>query len=146
MAKGFDDIEMRNRNIEEEEEERKNEEEETSFNNDDEHNRSINIINTSNSKSKYSRVDYRKYIPDINKDVRSIRKSLTNDRRNLSKKIFNVNLEKKNGPNSSILLDDTVFVRSEKTENIFIEFEGKRIGNVNKNLEPELFIKKKKIC
>ena len=68
---GFDDIETKNRNIEEEEEEERRNEE-TSFNNEDElarsprsHNKSINLINTSNPKSKYSRVDYRSYIPDI---------------------------------------------------------------------------------
>ena len=77
---GFNDLEMKNINEEKEEEnERMNEE--TSFNNDDDHhNNSINIINTSNPKSKYSRVDY---IPDMKKDAGSIKKSLTND-----KKIF----------------------------------------------------------
>ena len=117
---GFDDIEMKNRNMEEEEEEDERNKE-TSFNNDDElaqspcsHNNSINIINTSNPKSKYSRVDHMKYIPDVKKDAGSIRKSLTNDRKKSFKKIFNVNLEKKNRPSNSILLDNTVFVRSEE--------------------------------
>ena len=111
MAEGGFDLEMKDINKEKEEDERRNEE--TSFNNNDYHyrNKSINIINTSNPKSKYSRVDYRKYIPDVNEDVGSIRKSLTNDRKKSFKKIFNVNLEKKNGPNNSLLLDNTVFVR-----------------------------------
>ena len=58
MSEGFDDIEMKNRNMEEEEEER-----ETSFGGDDlednpeGHNRSINIINTENPKRKFNRVD-----------------------------------------------------------------------------------------
>ena len=96
---GFDDLEMKNINEEKEEEnERMNEE--TCFNNN-----SINIINTSNPKSKYSRVDHMKYIPDVKKDAGSIRKSLTNDRKKSFKKIFNVNLEKKNRPNNSILLE-----------------------------------------
>ena len=51
---GFDDIEMKNRNMEEEEE--------TSFGGDDlqtasGNNRSINIINTENPKSKFNRVE-----------------------------------------------------------------------------------------
>ena len=140
---GFDDIEMKNRNMEEENK-RNNEDYEidTSFNNDD-HNNSINIINTSNPKSKYSRVDYRNYIPDVKKDAGSISKSLTNGRKKSFKKISNVSLEKKNGPNNSILLDNTVFVR-DPSGNISIEFKGKKIGNINKNLEPELFSRKNK--
>ena len=66
---------------------------------------------------------------------------MTYDRKKSFKKIFNVNLEKKNGPSNSILLDNTVFAR-DPSGNISIEFKGKKIGNVNKNLEPELFIKK----
>ena len=74
MDKGFDDIEMRNRNIEEEEEyceDRENEEGETSFGGDDNH-RSINIINTENPKSKFNRVDQRAEweIPDDEKGIR----------------------------------------------------------------------------
>ena len=141
---GFDDLEMKNINEEKEEEENERMNEETSFNNDDDsHNNSINIINTSNPKSKYSRVDYRKYILDVKKDAGSIRKSLTNDKKKSFKKIFNVNLEKKNGPNNSILLNNTVFVRDQKG-NVSIVFKGEKIGNVNKNLEPELFIRKNK--
>ena len=68
IAEGFDDIEMRNRNMEEEEEE---EEGETSFGGDDleDHNRSINIINTENPKSKFNRVGRRRSgsVPDIKK-------------------------------------------------------------------------------
>ena len=78
---------------------------------------------------------------DIKKYAGSIRKSLTNDRKKSFKKIFNLNLEKKNGPSNSILLDNTLFVRDEKG-NVSILFKGKKIGNVNKNLEPELFKKK----
>ena len=144
---GFDDSEMKDINEEKEEDERRNEE--TSFNDNDDynsHNKSINIINTSNPKSKFSRVDYREHIPDVNKDAGSIRKSLTNDRKKSFKKIFNVDLEKKNGPSNSILLDNTVFVKDQpgnQTENISIVFKGKKIGNV-KNLEPELFSRKNK--
>ena len=109
---GFDDLEMKDINEEKEEDyevdnERRNEE--TSLINDDDydelarfpcsHDNSINIINTSNPKIKCSRVDSerseREYIPDVNQDAGSIRKSLTNDRKKSFKKIFNVNLENK---------------------------------------------------
>ena len=41
------------------------------------------------------------------------------------------------------MLDDTVFVR-DPSENISIVYKGKKIGNVNKNLEPGLFSRKNK--
>ena len=63
--------------------------------------------------------------------------------------MFNVTLEKKNGPNSSILLDNTVFVRENENDKadastISIVFKGKKIGNVDNNLEPKLFTRKYK--
>ena len=69
---GFDDIEMKNRNIEEEGE--------TSFGGDDleDHNISIIIINIEKPKSKFNRV------PDVKKDARSIRTSITSDRKKYS--------------------------------------------------------------
>ena len=147
MSEGFDDIEMRNRNMEEEEEE---EEGETSFGGDDlednpeGHNRSINIINTENPKRKFNRVDLSRETPvNISKRMRNVKSTITQDRKNSFKKIFNFNIEKKNGPNNSILLDNTVFVR-DPSENIFIVFKVKKIGNINKNLEFELFSRKNK--
>ena len=134
---GFDDFEINKMNEEKEE----MREGETNFGGDDleSHNRSINIINTENPKSKFNRVDN---IPDIKKDTGSMRRSMTSDRKKSFKKIFKVNLEKKNVPNSSILLDETVFLIEK--ENISIVFKGKKIGNVNDNLEPELFSRKNK--
>ena len=63
--------------------------------------------------------------------------------KNLSKRYSTLTFEKKNGPNNSILLDNTVFVR-DPSENIFIVFKVKKIGNINKNLEFELFSRKNK--
>ena len=150
MDKGFDDIEMKNKNIEEDPE---NEEGETSFDGDNPYdpvgnNRSINIINTENQKSKFNRVNTFDIsditdIPDVKKDSVSIKRSITGDRKKSFKKIFDVILEKKNGPNSSILLDKTVFVRDQKG-NVSINFKGEKIGNVNTNNEPELFTRKNK--
>ena len=150
MAEGFDDIEMRNTNMEEEKEDREDEEGETSFGGDDpedreEHNRSIDIINTENPKSKFSRVYQRAEweIPDDEKGIRVpvIKKSsivLINERKKSFKEIFKIRLEKKNGENNTILLEKTEFVRNE------IFFEGKKIGYVNSNKEPELFTRKNK--
>ena len=131
---GFDDLEIKDLN---------EQKEETSFNDDNSCDNSINIINASNSKCKFNRVDECKYIPDVNKDAGLIRKSLTNDKKKSFKNIFNVNLEKKNGPSNSISLDNTVFVRH-PSGNISIEFKSKKIGNVRKNLQPELFTRKNK--
>ena len=145
MSEGFDDIEMKNRNMEEEEEER-----ETSFGGDDlednpeGHNRSINIINTENPKRKFNRVDLSRETPvNISKRMRNVKSTITQDRKNSFKKIFNFNIEKKNGPNNSILLDNTVFFRDPKG-NVYIVFKGKKIGNVNDNNKPELFTRKNK--
>ena len=145
MAEGFDDIEMNNLDKEKEENERMTEDYEvdTSFNNDDYHNNSINIINTENTKSKFNRVDFKEQIPDVKKATGSMRRSFTNDRKKSFKKIFDVTFEQKNGTNNSILLDNTVFVR-DPSGNTSIEFKGKKIGNVDNNLKPELFSRKNK--
>ena len=138
MSEGFDDIEMRNRNMEEEEEESEGE---TSFGGDDpeNHNRSVNIINTENPKSKFNRVGRRQIgsVPDIKKDIGSMRRSMTSDRKKSFKKIFDVTLVQ-----IQVYCQITLFVR--ENENIFIVFKGKKIGNVDNNLEPELFVRKNK--
>ena len=62
MTEGFDDFEMKNKNMEEEEENKRiNEETSLIDDEEDDHNRSINIINTENPI--YERVE----IPDIKK-------------------------------------------------------------------------------
>ena len=68
---------------------------------------------------------------------------ITNDKKLSFKKTFKIRFEKKNGPNNSILLENTVFVRG-PSGNVSIEFKGKKIGNINNNLEPELFHRKNK--
>ena len=113
MDGGFDDIEMRNRNIEEEEEER---EEETNLLDP---NISINIINKENPR--FNRVAD---IPDVRKDAGSMKKSMTEDRKKSFKKIYDITLEKKNGPDSSILIDNTEFVKDQKGK-VSIFFKGK---------------------
>ena len=95
---GFDDIEMKNRNstAEDIEEEEKEEEGETSFGGDilEDHNRSINIINYENSvnaenpKSKFNRVGRKQdgSVSNIKKDIGSMRRSMTSDRKKSFKK------------------------------------------------------------
>ena len=135
MSEGFDDIEMRNRNMEEEEEG------ETSFWGDD-NNRSINIINTENPRT--TRVNLSRETPvNILRRMRNVKSIITTDKKSSFKKIFKIQLEKKNGPNNSILLDKTSFVRDQKG-NVSIIFKGEKIGNVNTNNEPELFTRKNK--
>ena len=87
---GFDDIEMNKINMEEEEEE---ENEEISFGGDDleDHNRSINIINTENPKSEqreFNSVGRKRSgsVPDVRKDIGSMRRSMTSDRKKSLKK------------------------------------------------------------
>ena len=93
---GFNDIEMENRNMVKEEEEG-----ETGFGRDDieDHNRGINTINTENRKSRFNTVGHRRSgsVPDIKKDIGTMRRSMTSDRKKSFKKIFDVTIEKKMG-------------------------------------------------
>ena len=99
---GFDDIEMKNRNSIAE---GIKEEGETSFGRDDleDPSASINIINTENSvnaenrKIKFNRVGRKQSesVLDIKKDIGSMRRSMTSDRKKFFQKIFDVNIEKK---------------------------------------------------
>ena len=111
MDEGFDDIEMRNRNMEEED--RENEEEEETHFDDPVHDESIYLMNAENPD--FNRVDVgmerrpeweRFRPPEIKKNDRI----LLNERKKFFQEIFKIRLEKKNGPNSSILLDNTEFV------------------------------------
>ena len=129
---GFDDIEMRNKNLREEEAE-------TKFSNDDPWDIGDYPENfdEGSPRIKFNTVD----IPDVKKDAKGMKKSLTEDKKIFFRKIFDVSLEKKNGENSSLLLDNTEFVKKENGK-VSIYFEGKQIGNVNENDEPELYPKK----
>ena len=136
---GFDDIEMRNKNLREEEEE-EYKEAETKFSDDDD---PWDIgdypenFDEESPRIKFNTVD----IPDVRKDAKGMKKSLTEDKKNSFRKIFDVSLAKKNGENSRMLLDNTEFVKNEKGK-FSIYFEGKQIGNVNENDEAELYTKR----
>ena len=66
-------------------------------------------------------------IPNVRKDIAGIKRSITNDVKKVFKDIFNVTIEKKNGPNSESILENTRF-QSAKDGRFTIEFKGKRIG------------------
>ena len=66
-------------------------------------------------------------IPNVRKDIAGIKRSITNDIKKVFKNIFNVSIEKKNGPNSESILENTRF-QSAKDGRFTIEFKGKRIG------------------
>ena len=134
MAEGeFDNIEMRNKNLREEEEEKEYKEAETKFYHDD----YDENLDEGSPKIKFNTVD----IPDVKKDAKGMKKSMTEDKKKSFKEIFNVSLEKKNGENSRMLLDKPEFVKNEKGK-VTIYFEGKQIGNVNENGDAELYTKR----
>ena len=66
-------------------------------------------------------------IPNVNKDIAGIKRSITNDVKKVFKDIFNVSIEKKNGLNSESILENTRF-QNAKDGRFTIEFKGKRIG------------------
>ena len=129
MSEGFDDIEMRNRNMKEEEEDREAlETGETSGGNfadtnldtgettrllpltsqtDQTGQNEVRVENLDNTKS-------RKFYDKFKKGLSGIKRSITNDKKNFFEKIFNFTPEKKNGENSKKLLEETTFVKDEK--------------------------------
>ena len=82
-------------------------------------------------------------IPNVNKDIAGIKRSITNDVKKIFKDIFNVSIEKKNGRNSEIILENTRF-QNAKDGRFTIEFKGKRIGWIERDRSVSLFEKKNK--
>ena len=139
---GFDDYEMKEREQEQEQErereimEEQELEQETNVDDIDLN----NVFITPDQRETRVNLDD---IPNVKKDVGAIKRSITSDVKKAFKNIFNLSIEKKNGPNSTTILDYTKFV-SEKSGKVFIEFKGERIGRVGKHLKPDLFIRKNK--
>lgn len=144
---GFDDYEMHEREEQEEEEleeQREQEEQEnineTSFIDNDDgvvlkpHGRPRVRIQVDNISDR---------IPNVGKDIGTIKRSITNDVKKYFKNVFKVNVNKKNGPNSSKILDYTKFI-TETSGTTFIDYKGKRVGKIGKNLEPEPYTRKNK--
>ena len=82
-------------------------------------------------------------IPNVNKDIAGIKRSITNDVKKVFKDIFNVGIEKKNGVNSESILKNTRF-QNAKDGRFTIEFKGKRIGWIERDRSVSLFEKKNK--
>ena len=136
MAEGeFDDIELKNRNREEEEEEFH--ESETKFSDRD----YPENFDERSPLVKFHRVD----IPDVRKDAKGMKKSITEDKKNSFRKIFDITLKKNNGKNSTELLDNTDFIRMDNG-NLAILYKDKKIGEFdNKENRIDYFKKKNKI-
>ena len=82
-------------------------------------------------------------IPNVNRDIAGIKRSITNDVKKVFKDIFNVTIEKKNGHNSESILENTRF-QNAKDGRFTIEFKGKRIGWIERDRSVSLFEKKNK--
>ena len=82
-------------------------------------------------------------IPNVNRDIAGIKRSITNDVKKVFKDIFNVVIEKKNGVNSESILENTRF-QNAKDGRFTIEFKGKRIGWIERDRSVSLFEKKNK--
>ena len=82
-------------------------------------------------------------IPNVNRDIAGIKRSITNDVKKVFKDIFNAVIEKKNGVNSESILENTRF-QNAKDGRFTIEFKGKRIGWIERDRSVSLFEKKNK--
>ena len=96
---GFDDIEMED-------------EDETQFYSPDE-DYGVGDQRYGMPKEKIIRVE----IPDVKKDVGGMKKSMTEDRKRSFKKIFNIDIAKKNGFSSKYLIENNFFRRRKNCYN-----------------------------
>ena len=71
-------------------------------------------------------------LSELKRVAGNMKRQITTDTKRDFREIFKIRLEKKNGPNNSILLDKTEFDRNE------IFFEGKKNGIVDEDLNPKL--------
>ena len=145
----FDDYEMKEREQEQEREQERareeleeanQEEEETNF--DDIEDVIIDIGNREDQLDQLENLDLDN-IPNVGKDMAGIKRSITDDIKRVFKEVFDVSIKKKNGKNSSAILENTRFLES-RNGRISIEFKGGRIGWVERNLTVNLFEKKNK--
>ena len=120
---GFDDIEMRDKNFKKEEEEDNEDKDETQFYSPDE-DFGVGDPRYGMPKEKINRVE----IPDVKKDIGGIKKSMTEDRKRSFKKIFNMDIAKKNGFSSKYLIENTIFQEKEKLLQLYIE--EKKLENI----------------
>ena len=142
----FDDYEMKEREQEQEREqerareelkEAKQEEQETNFDDIEDV-----LIDIGNREDQLVDLDL-DGIPNVGKDVANIKRSITSDVKKIFREVFDVSIEKKNGKSSKEVLENTKFVSS-KNGRLSIEYQGSRIGWVERNLNVNLFEKKNK--
>ena len=79
----------------------------------------------------------------IGKDTRNVRRLTTNNIKKVFRSVFDISIEKKNGEESSKILENTKFISS-RNGRISIELKGSRIGWVERNGSVELFENKNK--
>ena len=124
----------REQEVEWEREQEQEQEQETSFNEFEDVVVDLENLEAKRSEANVKRVDMdlggsasRSEIPNVNRDIAGIKRSITNDVKKIFKDIFNVTIEKKNGHNSESILENTRF-QNAKDGRFTIEFKGKRIG------------------
>ena len=82
-------------------------------------------------------------ISNVGKDIANIKRSIASDVKKIFREVFDISIEKKNGKSSKEVLENTKFVSS-KNGRLSIEYQGSRIGWVERNLNVNLFEKKNK--
>ena len=121
------------------EQEREQEEEQEREQDLEETNIDHNILIRPNRPS-VARVNINDNIPDVRKDIGTIRRAITSDVKKSFKNIFNMTFEKKNGPNNRMILDYTKF-KTEPSGITYIEYKGKKVGRTEKGV-PNLYTRK----
>ena len=131
---GFEELEMKDLE-QEREQEREQEEEQDLEQEEEETNIDHNVLIRPN-RPKITRVN-NDNIPDVRKDIGTIRRAITSDVKKSFKNIFNTTFEKKNGPNSRMILDYTKF-KTEPSGTTYIEYKDKKVGRVERGV-PNLY-------
>ena len=126
---GFDYIEMRDKNLKEEEEEEE-EEAETKFSEDEDPWDIRDYPENFDSESP-KRVDT---LSKLKKDAGNMKRRITTDSKRDFREFFKIDIQKKDGENSKILIEETEFIPDPKNnESIKVKFRGKDVGKINKN-------------
>ena len=145
---GFDDyndFEMKEREEQEQQEADREvqEQEETNFDDDND----VLVDLQGNRNGDDVRVDLQDNLDDlldeIGKDTHNVRRATTNNTKKVFKNVFDVTLEKKNGPCSKTILENTKFI-VEKNGSMAIEYKSKSVGRIGRNLDVNLFVQKNK--
>ena len=138
---GFDDIEMKNKNIEEEEKyKEEHETDETSGGNfadtdldTGETTRLLPLTSqTDQNEVRVENPESENLFKRFKKNLGGIKRSITTDKKKVFKDIFDFTPEKKNGKNNSILLEKTKFL-NDSDGNVSIIYKDTKIGNIVNN-------------